>query len=121
MCCRQLKSVRLNEGLEKLGRHAFHYSAIESIGLPSTLKRVEAETFCSCMNLKNVEISEGVEYIGKYCFCQCVIREITLPSTLKEMGESSFDFCRNLRTVWVRKDCALDIRQYIKNVDVRYK
>ena len=73
------------------------------------------------MDLKNIEISEGVEYIGKYCFCQCVIREITLPSTLKEMGESSFDFCRNLRTVWVRKDCALDIRQYIQNVDVRYK
>ena len=74
--CRQLKNVRLNEGLERLGPgkifgntyyegHVFRGAAIVSIRLPSTLKRIEAETFDECQNLRNVEISRGVEYIGR--------------------------------------------------------
>ena len=93
--------MQLNEGLEKLGRYAFHYSGIESIRLPSTLKRLETNTFENCKNLKRIEIPNGVEYIGKECFEGSGIEEITLPSTLKEIGEDTFDCCFDLRTVWV--------------------
>ena len=43
--CKQLKNVQLNEGLEKLGSNAFTWSAITSVRIPSTLKRIENETF----------------------------------------------------------------------------
>ena len=54
--------MKLNEGLEKLGEtvvidgeelegNAFTGTAIESIRLPSTLKIIKTETFCSCKNL----------------------------------------------------------------------
>lgn len=52
--CSYLKSAQLNEGLKELGGSAFTSSAIESIALPSTLKKIEAETFSFCENLKSV-------------------------------------------------------------------
>ena len=95
---------------------------IESIRLPSTLKRIEKEMFESCRSLRRVEISNGVEYIGKYCFMDSGIEEITLPSTLKELDEKAFSGCSNLKTIWVEAGCALDIKKYVKDsADVRQK
>ena len=56
MMCKQLRSVRLNEGLQTLGAKeqvkkkeasgaSFAGSALESIKLPSTLKVIECATF----------------------------------------------------------------------------
>ena len=60
--------MRLNEGLEKLGENAFYSSGIESIRLPSTLKRIEAKTFYGCKNLRSIEIPDNVEYVREGCF-----------------------------------------------------
>ena len=76
--CERLKSVCLNDGLEKLGAEetidgkqygggVFAKSAIESVRLPPTLKRLERITFHDCKNLKSIEIPHGVEYIGQAC------------------------------------------------------
>ena len=77
--CTNLKRVVLNEGLEVLGTDeykddgnwysgVFQGSTIESVTLPSTLKRVEYNAFYKCTNLKSVKLPEGLEYIGKSCF-----------------------------------------------------
>ena len=69
----------LNEGLEVLGvdeyqdngnmwAGVFGESALEYIELPSTLERIEYNTFYGCKNLKNIELPEKLEYIGKGCF-----------------------------------------------------
>ena len=94
---------------------------IESIILPSTLKRIEEWTFYNCHNLKHVELPNGVEYIGKQCFTLSGIEEITLPSTLKEIGEKVFDHT-SLKTVYVEEGCALDVKKYVGDgVEVRCK
>ena len=82
--------MRLNEGLEKLGDSTFDGSEIESITLPSTLKRIEYQTFYNCKNLKRIEIPNGIEYIGSECFCESGVEEITLPGTLKEIERKIF-------------------------------
>ena len=77
--CEYLRSVQLNEGLQKLGAkevvngrecegEVFLGSALESIRLPSTLKRIEYRTFSCCGNLRSIEIPSGVECIGEKCF-----------------------------------------------------
>ena len=77
--CKSLKTVVLNEGLEVLGTNehkdngcwyngVFHGSAIESVTLPFTLKRIEYSAFRGCTNLKSVTLPEKLEYIGKYSF-----------------------------------------------------
>ena len=103
----------MNEGLEKLGDFAFCKSTIESITFPSTLRKIDAETFYYCENLKRVEIPNGVEYIGRECFRISGIEEITFPSTLKEIEGQLFDCCWKPKTVWVEEGCALDIRKYV--------
>ena len=71
--------MEFGEGLEALGTDeyadddtllygVFHESALESIKLPSTLKRIEYSTFENCKNLKSVDLPEKLEYIGKQCF-----------------------------------------------------
>ena len=91
----------------------FRETAIESIRLPFTLRRVEAMTFAGCQNLKSVKVPEGVEYIGEQCFYDSGVEEIVLPGTLKEINESAFWLCRSLRTVWVEDGCARDVRKYV--------
>ena len=125
--------MQLNEGLKELGEKevidgedreggVFYRSAIESIKLPSTLKRLEEETFYYCENLKRVEIPNGVEYIGKQCFEGSGIEEIALPHTLKEIDENAFKECKNLKTVWIEEGCTLDVKKYVgDSVEVRFK
>lgn len=65
----------LNEGLEVLGTDEYGYdgkpllgvfynSAVESVILPSTLKRIEYSAFKGCTNLKSVELPSGLERLG---------------------------------------------------------
>lgn len=96
-----------------LGYCAFKHSTIENIKLPSTLKRIEAETFYNCRNLKSVEIPGGVEYIGRECFCGSGIEEVVLPDTLRATGDGIFNRCSSLKTVWAEEDCTLDVKKYV--------
>ena len=129
--CASLKSVRLNEGLEKLGEKVaidehdweggvFYGSGVESVRIPSTLKRLERRTFYGCENLKSVYIPEGVERVGEECFFESGIERIALPGTLTEIGEKAFYGCDSLTTVWVEEGCALDVEKYVgKDVEVQ--
>ena len=69
--CENLKSARFAEGLEVLGADwdannkmtwygAFQESALESVRLPSTLKKIAYRTFAGCKNLKTVELPDGL-------------------------------------------------------------
>ena len=77
--CKSLKVVRFNEGLEVLGTDeyadgrgsllgVFEDSSIESVKLPTTLKRIECNVFKNCKNLKNIKLPDSLEYIGTQCF-----------------------------------------------------
>lgn len=66
----------LNEGLEVLGTNeypdgdgmwygVFACSSLESVELPSTLKRIEYNAFEDCKNLKSINLPEMVEYVGE--------------------------------------------------------
>lgn len=105
----------MNKGLNELGESAFDHCAIESILLPSKLKRIESWAFYKCDDLTCVEIPNGAEFIGRECFKFSGIEEITLPNTLKEMDENVFSDCKGLRTIWVEDGCTLDIRKYVSN------
>ena len=92
--CKNLKSARFAEGLEVLGTYesqrdiimwngAFQKSALESVILPSTLKRIAYRTFTGCKNLTAVELPDGLEYLGKDCFYESGLESINIPPALK--------------------------------------
>ena len=77
--CSRLKKAALNEGLEVLGtdeyledidceKGVFRRTALKSVELPSTLRRIEFGAFCSCEDLKDVTLPDGLEYIGNAAF-----------------------------------------------------
>ena len=90
----------LNEGLETLGCSGndekelrgmvFTRCGIENIRIPSTLKVIEAATFCGCMSLKSVEFSEGLEKIGVGAFTQTGVENIVLPASTKTLAAEAF-------------------------------
>ena len=97
-------------GRKEVEGGVFVKSAIRSIRLPSTLKRVEAMTFLNCENLKNITMPSGVEYIGEACFDGTSAEEITLPGTLREINNDAFRGAGRLRVIWVEGGCAADMR-----------
>ena len=65
--CTALKHVVLPEGVETIGNGAFSGAAIETIHLPSTLKKIEATAFL-CPYLKSITIPASVGYIASQAF-----------------------------------------------------
>ena len=77
--CENLKTVKFSEGLEVLGEDeydddgnmwfgVFEDSSVESVELPSTLKRIEYCAFQDCENLKSINLPTSLQYVGKLCF-----------------------------------------------------
>lgn len=60
--CDKLQSIKIPEGVVKLGETAFGNSALTSVSLPSTLQKIEKGVFSGCTNLKNVTVSSANPY-----------------------------------------------------------
>lgn len=108
--CGDLKKAVLNEGLEVLGTEekemskehwsgVFQGSALETVKLPSTLKRIECKAFRSCASLKRIDLPEKLEYIGMESFSNSGLQSVTFPKALKVVGQGAFSYCKSLRTV----------------------
>ena len=108
--CEQLKRVQLNEGLQILGAKeiirgrecvggVFYGSGVESISIPSTLKRIETATFDGCKQFRSIEIPDDVEYIGESCFGYTAIDRIKLPPRLTALKSHTFIGCKDLKRV----------------------
>lgn len=113
-----LTSATIKEGTYSLSEQLFHWSNLESITLPSSLKIIGINAF-SGSNLKTlpampgvVRICEsafastpitsvsgldGVEYIGDRAFEGCTsITKAELPESLKYLGGNVFAYCNAL-------------------------
>ncbi|MBQ3227899.1 MAG: leucine-rich repeat domain-containing protein [Clostridia bacterium] len=78
----------------------FFYAPFESIILPPSIKRIEAQGFFACSSLKSITLPDSVEFIGEKAFEDCVALEsITLSAKLKEIGSASFRNCNELREI----------------------
>lgn len=69
--CSNLRDIKLNYGLEKVGDKAFlKCSGLETLTLPSTLKEIGADAFSYLDNpkLTLIEIPSSVEKISDYAF-----------------------------------------------------
>lgn len=114
-CCSRLKKAALNEGLEVLGtkeyledidceKGVFRCTALKSVELPSTLRRIEFGAFCSCESLKDVTFPDGLEYIGNSAFADSALGRLVLSNSLCTIEEKAFCGCRSLMAVmfWPR-------------------
>lgn len=78
----------------------FFYAPFESIILPPSVKRIEAQGFFACSSLRSITLPDEIEFIGEKAFEDCTALEsITLSAKLKEIGAASFRNCNALREI----------------------
>lgn len=99
--CKDLEKVVLNEGLQRIGRFAFHNcTSLESISCPSTLIEIGYKAFEYCNRLKKVVLNDGLKEIWENAFDSCsALVTISLPSTVTYISNGAFQYCVNLREV----------------------
>lgn len=75
-------------------------SAITSITIPDSVKRLGNSCFSNCSKLKKVEGANGLEKIGHNCFYQCsVLSGIKIAGTVVQIGSRAFYGCYALEEI----------------------
>ena len=111
-----LKNLVIPEGVTELEEHLFKgCREIETVNLPTTLKRLSVGAFAYCtnlrkINLENIEIFEtkcllatsitninlqNARVIGQQAFCNCALKSIRLPEGV-ELHYGAFAGCKGL-------------------------
>ena len=86
----------VEEGITYIGAYSFYGAELQSVTLPSTLKRIGECSFFALKGLETLILPEGLETIDKSAFGVSKFKEIKFPTTLKTIGEVAFSDCYNL-------------------------
>ncbi len=86
------KKIIFAEGFETIPNNAcYEATKLETVELPSTLKKIGAEAFYGCEKLSELPLPEGLEYIERYAFNgTSSLNEVILPSSLNYIGAGAF-------------------------------
>lgn len=78
--------------------HFFYGTAIKSIVLPSTIKKIGDCAFQNCPYLTSITIPSYVSEIGSNAFSGSGLTSIDIPNSVKKMGSYCFWGCTNMET-----------------------
>ena len=74
-------------------------SKLKKIHLPSTLRKMEVNTFLHCP-IEEIELPKGVEEVpGSMCECCRELKRVKLPSTIKSIEMGAFNVCPKLEAI----------------------
>lgn len=69
-------------------------SDLESIVIPSKVKKIETRAFYGCRKLNDVTIRDGVEEIGDQAFGEApLLKTLVVPPSVKKIGKQAI-FCK---------------------------
>ncbi len=73
---------------------------IETVNLPSSLKRIGSSAFSDCRDLKSITLPEGLLSIGQSAFRAChSLKGINLPDGITEISDGTFTDCKSLEEI----------------------
>lgn len=102
--CTELKTVKLSNNLETIGRLAFFMDdKLEIIVFPESLKVIDENAFAGCKSLKKAEL-KNVEFLGMGAFNSTNLNSVSLPSSLKYIGSNAFGNCDNIESINIPDD-----------------
>lgn len=98
--CRNLKTVKFNENLQKIGYEAFYNcTSLEEAFIPVKLESLGEAAFMDCRNLKKV-ILPSIKILPKNLFKGCFnLEEIVIPHSVEIIEEGCFHSCTNLKKI----------------------
>lgn len=95
-----LKTLVLNDGLEKIGLAAFtSLSSLETINIPGTVIEMGSNLFYNLQNLKNVTFEDGLSVIGDCLFQGTGLEQVIIPNTVKTIPGNLFTSAENLKLI----------------------
>ena len=80
------------DAVKTIRSHAFSYTNISSVQLPSSMQIIGESAFCACSSLSGkLILPHTVTYIGSYAFISCSFTgNLILPETLEYIGPMAF-------------------------------
>lgn len=99
--CKNLNTVKVEEGSEEIGVFAFSgCTALENVSLPSTLTYLNG-TFNDCTKLTELSVPQNVDELGAETFNGCTsLKTVYLPKKLEKINNLAFKNCENLKDVY---------------------
>lgn len=95
-----LKTLVLNDGLEKIGDGTFtSLSSLETINIPGTVIEMGSSLFCGLRNLKNVTFEDGLSVMGDCLFQGTGLEQVIIPNTVKTIPENLFTGADSLKLI----------------------
>ena len=88
------------EGVEVIdGSFCMTSSKLRKVHLPSTLRRMEVNTFIDCP-LEELKLPEGITEVPDYMCEGCrELKKVVLPSTIKTLMRGAFNCCEQLQEI----------------------
>lgn len=97
---KNIKNLKIPEGIEVIGSHAFTEAKTETIELPNTLKEIKNNALEYNLNMKKIDIPSSVEKIGDKAFAQCSnLIEINIDKPENSISGEPWDAPKGLRVV----------------------
>lgn len=85
----------------EIAERGFEDSKITEVNLPSTIKKINFQSFAGCTLLKKINIPNNVNTIGVNAFNGCESLEtINIPLSVTSIGTCAFYYCKNLKTLY---------------------
>ena len=128
----EVEQIVLHEGLTLIADSAFcDFTALEEIGIPTTVSVIGCESFYNCSSLKSIVIPGSVVTIEQEAFAKCVsLESVTFePGNLDWLQTEVFEGCEALKEIylpdtittienWVFNNCTgLEIVRFPKEYD----
>ena len=99
--CKELKTVVIPAGVERIGREAFmNCLNLKSVTIPDGVKAIEERAFDNCFELTGIELPSTVNHIGNEVFRGCKkLERIKLPELVKTIPIEAFVSCAGLKSI----------------------
>lgn len=100
--CKNISSITIANGIEEINDYAFQNTAISSITLPDSVKKIGTNIFKDCRNLSSITFPSGIDNIPERTFYNCdSLSSINIPSTVTKIGSKAFYNCGHLNDVTI--------------------
>ena len=123
--CKNLTSIKLNEGLEEIKTEAFRNTNIKIVNIPKSVKNLEHQAFWNCANLKTVIING--DYIKNWVipFDHSKIETLIMNDGVTKINDGFFSSQEELKTIQFSRNLkkignSAFIATSIENVNLPY-
>ena len=98
-----VKNVSIPEYITKVKDYAFADSSIETIAIPSSVKKLGCGIFSGCKFLSSVQLDCLIERLPDSFFAFSSLTSFDVPECIKVIGVCAFYSCKNLQTINLNK------------------